>query len=56
MRVTARSRVSDERTPRSAIEEPRWYCRIIVIARRYDPGGKAWYPHTGYLSFNVSIE
>ena len=38
MFVTALSRVSDEGTPYSALEEPGWSSRIIVITRRYDRG------------------
>ena len=42
---TARSRVGDEGTPQSALEEPGLSRRIIVTTRRYGPGSRAWYPY-----------
>ena len=39
------SRVRDERTLQSALEEPGWPWRIIVITRRYDLGDRSWYSH-----------
>ena len=58
MCVAALSRVNNEGTPQSAIEDPGWSLRIIVITRRYDLWNRAWYPHcfpflsvrTGYRS------
>ena len=52
MSVPARSRVRDEGTPQSALEEPGWSSRITVITRRYDPGDWDGYPHSNKFWFN----